>query len=275
MVRMVKNQQQVWRKNHTNFLQFAIYYAVLLAFSLRKEFVISRCQARRGQRTAGPMMKTYIGYFRVSTKAQGLDGNGMEAQRNTVRRFVEAQQGVLVKEFSEVESGRKTDDERPQLAAALDYAKKTKSWVAIAKLDRLARNAEFLLSLQNSGVDFVCCDCPNADRFTVGILALVAQRERELISERTRLGLAAAKSKGVKLGTPNPQKAVAAMAMANKTAKTEFMAKALPIIEGIRSAGVQTLQGIADCLNRRGIPTRSGKTWYPSTVRNIIQGGVL
>src|SRR6266478_2529799 len=177
------------------------------------------------------MMKRYIGYYRVSTDKQGLDGNGMTAQRDIVRRFVEGQEGELEMEFSEVESGRKTDDERPQLAAALVYAKKNKATVIIAKLDRLARNAEFLLRLQNSGVDFVCCDCPNADRFTVGILALVAQGERELISERTRLGLAAAKSKGVKLGTPNPDKAVAAMVIKNKAAKAEFIAKVIPIIE--------------------------------------------
>jgi len=199
----------------------------------------------------------------------------MTSQREIVRRFVESQNGTLEKEFSEVESGKYSDTDRPQLAAALDYCKRNKATLVIAKLDRLARNAEFLLSLQNSGVDFVCCDCPNADRFTVGILALVAQRERELISERTKLGLAAAKSKGVKLGTPNPQKAVAAMKTANKSGRTDFIVKVLPIIQEIQSAGVPTLQGIADCLNRRGIPTRSGKTWHPSTVRNIINGGGL
>lgn len=218
-------------------------------------------------------MKKFIGYFRVSTSQQGMDGNGMTAQREIVRRFVEGQNGKLECEYSEVESG--AHNGRPQLAAALDYCKRSKSVLVIAKLDRLGRNAEFLLSLQNSGVDFVCCDCPNADKFTVGILALVAQRERELISERTRLGLAAAKTKGVKLGTPNPEKAVAAMVKANKTAKAEFTVKVLPVIDEIRSAGVQTLQGIADCLNRRGIPSRSGKTWYPSSVRNILQGGAL
>jgi DNA invertase Pin-like site-specific DNA recombinase len=220
-------------------------------------------------------MKRYIGYYRVSTKQQGLDGNGMTAQRDTVRRFVENQHGVLERNFAEVESGKWTDEERPELSAALEVAKKSKATVVIAKLDRLARNAEFLLRLQNSGVDFVCCDCPNADKFTVGILALVAQRERELISERTRLALAAAKTKGVKLGTPKPEKAVAAMVAANKTAKAQFAAKVLPVIEEIRAAGVRTLQGIADCLNRRGIPTRSSKTWYPSTVRNVLQGGDL
>jgi len=215
--------------------------------------------------------KRYVGYFRVSTKTQGMDGNGMSSQREIVRRFVEGQHGILEKEFSEVESGRKTDQERPQLAAALEYAKRHKATVIIAKLDRLARNAEFLLRLQNSGVDFVCCDCPNADKFTVGILALVAQRERELIAERTRLGLAAAKKNGVKLGTPNPQKAVDAMVAANKSAKLEFAAKVFPVIEEIKSAGVQTLQGICDCLNRRGIATRTGGKWYPATVRNVLK----
>jgi len=203
------------------------------------------------------MIKRYIGYFRVSTKTQGIDGNGMTSQREILRRFVDGQNGVLEREFNEVESGKWTDDEKPQLATALDYAKKNKATVIIAKLDRLARNAEFLLRLQNSGVDFICCDCPNADKFTVGILALLAQRERELISERTRLALAAAKTKGVRLGTPKPEKAVAAMVF--------------PIIEEIKSAGVQTLRGICDCLNRRGISNRNGKNWYPATVRNILK----
>jgi DNA invertase Pin-like site-specific DNA recombinase len=239
----------------------------------RKEFVFP---ARRAFSTPLPVvlnMKRHIGYFRVSRDSQKIDGYGISSQKEIVRRFVESQNGVLEMEFSEVESGKYSDSDRPQLAAALDYCKRNKTTLVIAKLDRLARNAEFLLRLQNSGVEFVCCDCPNADRFTVGILALVAQRERELISERTRLGLAAAKSKGVKLGTPNPQKAVNAMRAANKAAKSKFVGKVFPIIQGIQSAGVKTLQGIADCLNRRGIPTRSGKTWHPSSVRNVINGG--
>ena len=106
----------------------------------------------------------------------------------------------------------------------------------------------------------------------MGVLALVAQRERELIGERTRLGLAAAKAKGVKLGTPNPAKAVAAMVTANKTAKGEFAVKVLPVIAEIRSAGVRTLQGIADCLNRRGIPTLSGCTVIDGGSRTVNDG---
>lgn len=195
----------------------------------------------------------------------------MTAQREIVRRYVESQNGKLEIEFSEVESGKKTDSDRPQLAAALEFCRRNKCTLVIAKLDRLARNAEFLLRLQNSGVDFTCCDCPNADKFTVGILALVAQRERELIAERTRLGLAAAKAKGVKLGTPNPNKAVSLMCEANQTAKREFARKVAPVIKEIQSAGVSTFHGIAQCLNRRGISTRNGKTWFPATVRNVLE----
>ena len=248
-------------------------YQHFQAFYERKEFVNRALPGHFFAFTSGPVIKKYIGYYRVSRDSQKIDGYGITSQREIVHRFVASQNGILEKEFSEVESGKYSDTDRPQLAAALEFCKRNKSTLVIAKLDRLARNAEFLLRLQNSGVDFVCCDCPNADKFTVGILALVAQRERELISERTRLGLAAAKAKGVKLGTPNPTKAVAAMVVANKNAKLEFANRILPIVEEIRSAGIQTLQGIADCLNRRGIPSRSGGKWYPSTVRNVIQGG--
>lgn len=173
-------------------------------------------------------------------------------------------------EFSEVESGRKTDTERPQLLEALNQCRRHQATLVIAKLDRLARNAEFLLKLQNSGVPFTCCDCPNADRFTVGILALLAQRERELISERTRLGMLAAKSKGVKFGPTDADRSVKLMVAANRKKKSEFAAQILPVIQEIKSAGVTTLREIAQCLNRRGIQTRTGKTWYPMTVRNVL-----
>ena len=148
-------------------------------------------------------------------------------------------------EFNEVESGKWTDGDRPQLAAALDYVKKHKATLVIAKLDRLARNAEFLLRLQNSGADFVACDCPTADRFTVGVLALVAQRERELISERTRLGLAAVRASGKKLGNPNPEKAVAAMISANKSAKVEFAIKVFQLLKKSNRLGFKRSKGSA------------------------------
>ncbi len=214
-------------------------------------------------------MKRFVTYCRVSTNHQGANGLGMASQTETVRRYVQGQQGEVVGEFLEVESGGKAD--RPQLAEALALAKKCKGVLVVAKLDRLSRNAEFLLRLQNAGVDFVCCDCPNVDRFTVGILALVAQRERELISERTKSALMAAKSRGVKLGAVNPRKQVELMVVGARKAKEEFAAGILPIIREIQSTGVTTLQGVADCLNRRGITTRRGCQFSPTQIHLLLK----
>lgn len=216
-------------------------------------------------------MKQFILYRRVSTTRQGQSGLGLESQDETVRRYVASQCGVIVGEFAEVESGKKTDAERPQLALALQACVQHKATLVVAKLDRLSRNAEFLLRLQNSGTDFICCDAPNVDRFTVGILALVAQRERELISERTKAALMAAKKRGVVLGAKNPEKSLPLMWAASTRAKESFQEKVRPIVREIQEAGCTTLQEIADCLNRRGIPTRrNGGKWYPATVSRII-----
>lgn len=216
-------------------------------------------------------VKKFVIYTRVSTKQQGNDGLGMESQQNTVRRYVESQCGEIVGNFTEVESGGKTDRDRPELSSALNLCKKTGSTLVVSKLDRLSRNAEFLLKLQNSNIDFICCDCPNVDRFTVGILALVAQRERELISERTKSALQVAKARGIRLGTKTPERQVRLMVESTKRKSEEFRQFIRPIIDEIRQTGVITLKGISDCLNRRGIQTRTGKTvWYPSTVRCFV-----
>jgi hypothetical protein len=143
--------------------------------------------------------------------------------------------------------------------------------VVVAKLDRLARNAEFLLRLQNSNVDFICCDAPNAGKFSLGILALVAQHEKEQISERTKAALRVVKSRGVRLGTRDPERMVRIMVESNRRKSEEFRSVIRPIIEQIRQTGVTTLKGVAECLNRRGILTRTGKSqWFPSTVRTVI-----
>jgi DNA invertase Pin-like site-specific DNA recombinase len=211
-------------------------------------------------------MKNYIMYRRTSTSRQELS---LHAQNETVRRYISNQHGVIVGEFVEVASGKNND--RPQLTLALNECRRLKATLAVAKLDRLSRNAEFLLRLQNGNVDFICCDCPNVDRFTVGILALVAQRERELISERTKSALAAAKARGVRLGTKNPDRQVRLMMKGFKRQGVQFIDRVRPIIEEIKSSGVTTLTGIAQCLTRRGIPTRTGKTvWFASTVKAVI-----
>ena len=214
-------------------------------------------------------MKSFVLYRRVSTNRQGVSGLGLESQDETVRRYVSNQKGTVVGEFVEVESGKNND--RPQLTLALTECRRLKATLVVAKLDRLSRNAEFLLRLQNGNVDFVCCDCPNVDRFTVGILALVAQRERELISERTRSALQMAKKRGVRLGTRHPHRQVKLMVEGYRRQRMAFVSKVQPIIDEIKTTGVKTLQGIAECLTRRGIPTRTGKTvWFPSTVKTVI-----
>lgn len=210
----------------------------------------------------------YIAYYRVSTKRQGIDGNGMEAQKQAVSKFLSTIESELIAEFSEVESGGNND--RPKLAAAIQLAKTRKATLIIAKLDRISRNASFLLQLQDSGVSFTCCDMPNADKFTVGILALVAQREKELISARTIAGLAVARQRGARLGNPNAaeawQKAIAAI----RQNRHDFAQTAIKSIREIQSAGVTSLNKIADCMTKRGEKTRRGGKWSATAVSRIL-----
>ena len=124
---------------------------------------------------------------------------GLEAQRAAVRAFVQ-DPAQLLTEYVEIESGKK--NQRPQLLAAMAEARRVGSTLLIAKLDRLSRNASFILALRDSGVGFVCCDMPDANTLTVGLFALLAQHERETISKRTKDALAAKKARGAKLGNP-------------------------------------------------------------------------
>ncbi len=209
----------------------------------------------------------YVPYFRVSTDKQGLNGLGMDAQQAAVAAFLQGNKPDF--EFIEVESGGRND--RPQLEQAIACCKKHKAKLLIAKLDRLSRNAAFLLNLRDSGVDFVCCDCPNADKFTIGILALVAQRERELISERTKVALAAAKRRGIQLGNPQLAQAREAAATANQQQAQDFAATLAPAVAGIRKAGVTSLKGIAEALNRLGHKTARGKPFTALNVRCLLR----
>lgn len=143
----------------------------------------------------------FVSYLRVSTDKQGKSGLGLEAQRESVSQFLNGGDWKLLQEIVEVESGKK--DDRPQLTKALHQCKVTGSTLLIAKLDRLSRDAHFLLGLQKAGVKFVAADMPEANEMMVGFMALMAQNEREMISKRTREALAAAKRRGVKLGNPN------------------------------------------------------------------------
>jgi DNA invertase Pin-like site-specific DNA recombinase len=147
----------------------------------------------------------------------------------------------------------------------------------IAKLDRLSRNAAFLLTLRDSGVKFVACDMPEANDLTVGIMALVAEAERDLISKRTREALAAARARGVRLGNPNGAEALrragkggVALRRAVTQNADDYAADLAPVIASIRSEGHTSLRGIAAALNDRGVLTRRGGKWHVSTVKNLL-----
>ena len=145
-------------------------------------------------------LQRLVAYERVSTARQGASGLGLEAQRKTIEVFAVSRGAEVLARFTEVESGKRAD--RPELAKALHLAKVTGATLVIAKLDRLSRNAAFLLALRDSGVKFIAVDMPEANDLTVGIMALVAQAERAAISRRTKEALAVAKPGGVKLGNP-------------------------------------------------------------------------
>jgi DNA invertase Pin-like site-specific DNA recombinase len=213
------------------------------------------------------MKDKFIAYYRVSTNHQGINGLGMSAQRTAVASFLNGTKPIG--EFAEVETGKAK--ERPQLSAAIALCRKTKATLLIAKLDRLARNAAFLLNLRDSGVDFVCCDMPQADRFTIGLFALLAEKERDDISARTKAGLAAAKRRGIRLGNPQIAKTRGRAVAAAKRQADAFAARLKPIVAQIEKAGMSSLQQIADCLNARGFKTPRGKEFAHQSVRNLLQ----
>ena len=216
-----------------------------------------------------------VGYIRVSTAKQGQSGLGLDAQRAAVQAYA-AQHGAEILEMvTEIESGKKND--RPELLRALHLAKVTGATLVIAKLDRLSRSAAFLTALQESGVQFVAADMPHADSFTVGILAMVARKEREAISMRTREALQAAKARGRKLGNPNGAAALLRAAKGNTAGvqaaqqAADQHAEALrPVVEALRAQGVTSLGTLAEALNGRGMRTPRGATWHKSSVRNLL-----
>lgn len=210
-----------------------------------------------------------IAYYRVSTVQQGQSGLGLEAQRAAVLGYLSRDSFDLLEEFTEIESGR--IKKRPQLLRAIALCRKHKARLVIAKLDRLARNAAFLLALRDSGIDFVAADLPNADRLTVGVMAIFAEHEREMIAKRTREALQAAKARGTKLGNPRISEASALGAGVNKARASEFAYNVMPIIEQIRRTGLSSLRQIAQALNDRGINTARGGRWGQQTVANVIR----
>ena len=216
----------------------------------------------------------FIAYYRVSTARQGRSGLGLDAQREAVRAFLDGSKGDLTDSFTEVESGKHAD--RPQLRLALESCHLTGAVLVIAKLDRLSRDAHFLLGLEKAGVEFVAADMPNANRLTVRLMAVIAQEEREMISARTKAALAAAKARGQKLGgnRGGPKVDSAQGRAARARAADDYARQVGPIA---LAAWQDTTTGggygqAAAALTARGIRTpRGGGQWTRAAVRNVIQ----
>jgi DNA invertase Pin-like site-specific DNA recombinase len=217
----------------------------------------------------------FVPYYRVSTAKQGASGLGLEAQQESVRSYLNGGPWKMVDEVTEIESGKRSD--RPAPARALALCRIHKATLIIAKLDRLARNVNFISNLMESGVEFIAVDFPQANRLTVHILAAVAEHETAMISARTKAALQAAKARGVALGTPNheliarhAEKGTQASATARSAAARMRAADILPVIHSVQADGEATLAGIAETLNGRGIPAPRGGSWSPVQVSRVL-----
>lgn len=219
-------------------------------------------------------MQKYICYYRVSTQRQGRSGLGLEAQKEAVRAFLAGRSDAnVIAEFTEIESGRKSD--RKELAAAMMMARMTRGILLIAKLDRLARDAVFLLGLEKAGIDLVAVDMPFANRMTIGVMALVAEEEAKAISARTKAALAARKARGLPLGNPATLRPASSATLAR--ARKAWEAKAaehaemvLPVIRELRAGGA-SLPATAEEMNRRGFTTTRGGPWTAPQVSALLR----
>ena len=208
----------------------------------------------------------FIAYYRVSTKRQGQSGLGLDAQKDAVISYLNGGHGTLKEAFVEIESGRKVKN-RPALQHAIAACRKHKAILVIAKLDRLARNVAFISNLMESKVEFVAVDNPHATRFTLHILAAVAEHEAEMISQRTKAALAAAKARGTALGRYGK-----ILAEQNKAAAAVFVREIAPTIAQLQQEGFTTVRALCTELNARGIPTyKAGTSWHIATVHNVMK----
>jgi DNA invertase Pin-like site-specific DNA recombinase len=212
----------------------------------------------------------YVAYYRVSTLRQGASGLGMGAQRTSVETFTRSR-GLIVDEYKDVESGKRND--RPELMKAIAMCKTEGAVLLIAKLDRLTRNVAFIFALRDSGVAFVCADMPEANTLTIGVMATMAQHEREVISDRTKKALAEKKRLGFVLGRPEnltPEAIDEGRRVRQRNARAdENNRRAAALANSMRASG-QTWTAIANSLNGAGFRTRRGKEFRPVQVQRVV-----
>jgi DNA invertase Pin-like site-specific DNA recombinase len=219
-------------------------------------------------------MERAVAYHHVSTQQQHRSGLGIEAQRAAVRRFAEAEGMTLIGKFVEAETGKSADalNRRPQLAAALASARSARCPVIVSKLDRLSRDVAFVSGLMAQRVPFMVAELGrDADPFMLHLYAALAEKERRLISERTRAALAAKKAQGARLG--NPTNLVAAGYVGREiqaSGADHFAANLSPLLTAIQNSGATTLDAITRALNERGIRSARGCRWHVSSVRNLL-----
>jgi len=208
----------------------------------------------------------FVAYYRVSTLRQGQSGLGLDAQKAAVCQYADK----IIHSFTEIESGK--NNERPQLAAAIAMCKSTGASLLIAKIDRLSRQAAFLLTLRDSGVQILAADMPHAGTLEFGIRAVVAQHEREEISKRTKAALAAAKARGTVLGCPTPEVGSKLGVEAIKAKANAFAFRVAPALQSILAQVGSNLRDVAAELQLRGIKTaRGNETWHPAQVAQLIR----
>ncbi|MCJ2039518.1 recombinase family protein [Methylobacterium sp. J-059] len=220
-------------------------------------------------------LRPLIAYVRVSTDRQGKSGLGLEAQRSAIEAFATANGYEIVREFQEVETAKGADalDRRPQLAAALAQARKLKCAVVVSKLDRLSRDVAFVAGLMAQRVPFIVTELgPDADPFMLHVYAALAEKERAMISARTKAALQAKKAQGALLGNrTNLSDASAKGAASNKVGADQFASNVIPVIEAIRRQGITSLENIAAELNARNVQTARGGTWAAMQVSRILK----
>jgi len=219
-----------------------------------------------------PHKGQYVACLRVSTREQGRSGLGLDAQKATINDYLDGGDWELIETFTEVESGRKGRAGRPQLDAALKLCKKEKATLIIARIDRLARNVYVTASLYEAGIDFICCDYPNMDKTHIYLLSMMAEKEADNISIRTKAALKAAKARGVVLGNPDCPKISKLGVKEAKKLADAHAEQVYPIIKFIRRSGVASLRGIARELgNRKDVETSRGGDWSAQQVKNILR----